>query len=133
MRVYFDTSAILPLVLPEVHSEAVRRAWPDFSERWAWSWLVVEAEAALIRQKADADAWTEWNRVSRSLTLVELNPREQGALRAFNRGLGLRAADAGHLFLFDRLARELDQLQLLTFDREMIQAAKDFSMPMAAV
>ena len=48
MRVYFDTSAILPLVLPEVHSEAVRRAWPDFSERRAWSWLVVEAEAALF-------------------------------------------------------------------------------------
>ena len=133
MRVYFDTSAILPLVLPEVHSEAVRRAWPDFSERWAWSWLVVEAEAALIRQKADADAWAEWNRVARSLTLVELNPREQAALRAFNRGLGLRAADAGHLFIFDRLTRELDELRLLTLDREMIQVAKDFSMPMAAV
>lgn len=133
MTVYFDTSAILPLVLPETHSEAVRSAWPNFSECWAWSWLTVEAEAALVRQKADGDAWAEWHRVARSLTLVELNPRDHAALRAFNRGLGLRAADAGHLFLFDRLAREFDGLQLLTFDREMIQAAQNLSIPMASV
>lgn len=129
MRVYFDTSAVLPLVLVETHSEPMRSAWPNFTERWAWSWLVMEAEAALVRQKADADAWSEWARVARSLTLVELNPHDHGALRAFNRGLGLRAADAGHLFLFDRLLREIDGMQLVTFDREMSQAAKDLSMP----
>lgn len=132
MRVYFDTSAIVPLVLAETHSEAVLRVWPDTTERWAWSWLVVEAEAALVRQKADADAWSEWSRVARSLTLVELNPRDHGALRAFNRGLGMRAADAGHLFLFDRLSRELDGLQLVTFDREMSLAARDLAMPLYA-
>lgn len=129
MRVYFDTSAIVPLVLTESHSEAIRGAWPDFGERWAWSWVAVEAEAALVRQKADADAWAEWARVARSLTLIELNPRDHGALRAFNRGIGLRAADAGHLFLFDRLARELDGLHLLTFDREMGRAARKLAMP----
>ncbi len=132
MRVYFDTSAVIPLVLAETHSEAVRSAWPDITERWAWSWLVVEAEAALVRQRADADAWAEWSRVARSLNLVELNPRDHDALRAFNRGLGLRAADAGHLFLFDRLSREVDGLQLVTFDREMSQAAKDLAMPVHA-
>jgi predicted nucleic acid-binding protein len=133
MRVYFDTSAVIPLVLAEKHTEAVRSAWPNISDRWAWSWLVVEAEAALVRQKADADAWTEWSRVLRSLNLVELNPSDHGALRAFNRGLGLRAVDAGHLFLFDRLSREVDGLQLLTFDREMSQAAKYLAMPLHAV
>ena len=129
MRVYFDTSAVIPLVLAEKYSGAVRGAWPDMTERWAWSWLIVEAEAALVRQRADADAWAEWSRVVRGLNLIELNPRDHGALRAFNRGLGLRAADASHLFLFDRLSREFDGLQLLTFDREMRQAARDLSMP----
>ncbi|HKK18172.1 MAG TPA: type II toxin-antitoxin system VapC family toxin [Opitutales bacterium] len=128
MRVYFDTSAIIPLVLAEPHSEAMRSSWPEFTERWAWSWLVIEAEAALVRQNADADAWAEWSRVARSLNLIELNPRDHGALRAFNRGLGLRAADAGHLFLFDRLARELDGLQLVTLDREMSEAAENLAM-----
>jgi len=133
MRVFFDTSAAIPLVLAETDSAAIRRAWPDFSECWAWSWLVVEAEAALIRQKANAEAWAEWSRVARSLTLVELNPSDHRALRAFNRGLGLRAADAGHLFLFNRLTQELDGLQLITFDREMSQAARDLVMPVYAV
>jgi len=133
MRVYFDTSAIIPLVLAEAHSEAMRSSWPEFTERWAWSWLVIEAEAALVRQKADADAWAEWSRVARSLNLIELNPRDHGALRAFNRGLGLRAADAGHLFLFDRLAREIDGLQLVTLDREMGEAAENLAMPTYAL
>jgi len=133
MRVYCDTSAILPLVLPETHSAAMRSAWSDIAERWAWSWLVVEAEAALVRQNGDADAWAEWSRVARSLTLIELSPRDHSALRAFNRGLGLRAADAGHLFLFDRLNREFDGLQLITFNREMSRAARDLAMPVFQV
>lgn len=128
MRAYFDTSAILPLVLSESYSETISGVWPSCEERWAWSWLVVEAEAALVRQKADARAWAEWSRVARSLTLVDLSPHELSALRAFNRGIGLRAADAAHLFVFDRLSRELDGLQLLTFDREMSQAAKNLAM-----
>lgn len=128
MRVYFDTSAIVPLVLTETHSEVIRSSWPDFTERWAWNWLIIEAEAALVRQKADADAWEEWSRVARSLNLIELNPQDHAALRAFNRGLGLRAADAGHLFLFDRLAWEIDGLQLVTFDREMREAAGNLAM-----
>ncbi|MFO8027789.1 MAG: hypothetical protein R6U56_09010 [Opitutales bacterium] len=42
-----------------------------FEERWAWSWINVEAEAALIRQKADALAWQAWHRIARSLTLIK--------------------------------------------------------------
>jgi len=125
---FFDTSAILPLVLPEEHSQSMRGAWPTFSERWAWSWILVEGEAALTRQKADVAAWQEWNRIARSLTLVELDPKDHASLRAFNRSLGLRAADAGHLFLCDRLQRVLDDLHLVTFDREMNHAAKRCSM-----
>jgi len=128
MRVFFDTSAIVPLVLQEVYAADIRLHWPDFTERWAWSWILVEAEAALIRQKADATAWREWSRIARSLTLVELGQQDQHALRAFNRGIGLRAADAAHLFTFDRLSRQLDDLQLVTFDREMSQAALETGM-----
>ena len=128
MRVYFDTSAVLPLILQEVHSADIRHSWPDFTERWAWDWLVVEAEAALIRQKADAVAWREWTRIAGSLTLIELGQQDRDALRGFNRGIGLRAADAAHLFLFDRLSRHLESLQLVTFDREMSQAAAETGM-----
>ena len=125
---FFDTSAILPLVLPEEHSQTMREEWPKFSERLAWSWILIEGEAALTRQKANVAAWQEWNRIARSLTLVELDPKDHPALRAFNRSLGLRTADAAHLFLCDRLQRLLDGLQLVSFDREMNQAAEKCSM-----
>lgn len=88
MRVYLDTSAVLPLVLPEERSAVMGQSWPDFKERWAWSWLVVEGEAALIRQRADSAAWSAWHQVIRSLNLVEMESAAHGALRAFNRGLG---------------------------------------------
>ncbi len=125
---FFDTSAILPLVLNEEFSPFMRENWPAFSERWAWSWILVEGEAALTRQKANVAAWQEWHRIARSLTLVELDPRDHALLRAFNRSLGLRAADAALLFLCDRLQRLLDDLQLVTFDREMIEAAERCSI-----
>jgi predicted nucleic acid-binding protein len=133
MRCYFDTSAVIPLVLNEERSVEIRELWPDLTEQWAWDWIIVEAEAALIRQKADAVAWREWARISRSLTLIELNPQDQRAWCAFNRGIGLRAADAAHLFLFDRLSRQLDNLQLVTFDREMSQAAAETGMSLHAL
>jgi len=44
--------------------------------------------------------------------------------------LGLRAADAAHLFLFDRLVIRLPELRLLTFDKEMAQAAHSLALPL---
>jgi predicted nucleic acid-binding protein len=124
MQVFLDTSAVVPLVLKEAKTSDMHRCWSEFSRRWAWDWLILEAEAALIRQQADAFTWRQWNKVAQSLTLVELPSEDRNALRAFNRGIGLRAADAGHLFMFDRLSRHIDGIQLITFDREMILEAQ---------
>lgn len=44
-------------------------------------------------------------------------------LRTFNRGAGLRAADAGHLYVMERCARGISDLVLVTFDSEMAQRA----------
>ena len=133
MRVFLDTSAVVPLVLSEAKTAAMHRLWPEFSQRWAWDWLVIEAEAAFIRQEASAEAWRQWHKVAESLNLVELPSEERSALRAFNRGIGLRAADAGHLFVFDQLSRHLDGIQLITFDREMLAAAKNLHMALHRV
>lgn len=44
-------------------------------------------------------------------------------LRSFNRGVGLRAADAGHLYLMEQCLRGVPDLRLVTFDIEMRRAA----------
>jgi hypothetical protein len=45
-------------------------------------------------------------------------------LKTFNRGVGLRAADAGHLFVMEHCAACLEDLVLVTFDSEMTMSAQ---------
>lgn len=130
MRVFFDTSAVVPLLLAEERSDAAFEYWTSRKEAWAWEWLLIETEAALVRQEADDTAWAAWRQICSSFTCCELTSARLAELRAFNRGLGLRAADAAHLFLFDRLVIRLPELRLLTFDREMARAARALALPL---
>ena len=124
MTAFFDTSAIVPLILREPHSEAARAAWDSAEECFAWKWLRVEAEAALVRRKASAQAWHLWRTIEGSMCWVEPEADWIESLRTFNRGVGLRAADAGHLFVMERCAAGLENLVLVTFDSEMTKAAE---------
>ena len=130
MRIFFDTSAVVPLLLNEERSVTAHEYWTTCQEAWAWDWLTIETEAALIRQKADNTAWAAWRQISNAFTLCELSATRFAELRAFNRNLGLRAADAAHPFLFDQLVTRLPDLCLLTFDREMAQAAHNLALPL---
>lgn len=64
------------------------------------------------------------------MSWVDLHPEQTDTVCAFNRAIGLRAADAGHLFVFDRLFSEIPQLVLLTLDTEMAVAARNLSLPL---
>ncbi|NBB78212.1 MAG: PIN domain-containing protein [Verrucomicrobia bacterium] len=130
MRIFYDTSAVVPLLLAEERSEVAIEYWREQKEAWAWDWLLIETEAALIRQKADSTAWAAWRNIANNFTCCELSSSRLAELRAFNRRLGLRAADAAHLFLFDRLVNRLPELRLLTFDREMARAAQNLALPL---
>ncbi len=130
MNIFFDTSAVVPLLLNETRSKAALRCWAECEQAWAWNWLLIETEAALVRQGADPTAWAAWRQISNGFTLCELNASRLSELRAMNRTMGLRAADAAHLFLFDRLACRIPGLALLTFDKEMAQAAEALALPL---
>jgi predicted nucleic acid-binding protein len=132
MNTFFDTSAIVPLLLVEPHSEQARVAWAEAAEcRLAWRWLKVETEAALIRRRAGVKIWQEWDRVESLLNWIELPNDEIEAMCRFNRSLGLRAADAGHLFMADRLSRSFDLFSLASFDKEMCAGAKELGLKLA--
>jgi len=132
MDTFFDTSAIVPLLLSEPHSDKAGIAWAEATEtRLAWRWLKVETEAALTRRRAGAKIWQEWDRIESELNWVELPDSEIESLCRFNRGLGLRGADAGHLFVADRLSRTFDRLALSSFDKEMRAGAGDLGLKLA--
>lgn len=129
MQLFFDTSAVVPLVLREAHTEAARAAWQKCDQAWAWEWMLVEAEAALTRRKANTAAWQSWRSLAGQFNLVSLDRSQLESLRAFNRTLGLRAADAAHLFVLDRLLRSLPEARLITFDHEQLTAAERLALP----
>jgi predicted nucleic acid-binding protein len=122
---FFDTSAVVPLVISEPHSEAAGKLWAESTTRFAWQWLRVEAEAALVRRKVPPVGWSHWRKIEDAIHWIEPERNWLQQLRSFNRGVGLRAADAGHLYVMERSLHSVPELQLVTFDREMRAAAEN--------
>ncbi len=89
MELFFDTSALVPLLLEEPFSKKAARAWDSATRVWAWKWMQVEAEAALSRRKAPATAWQQWVQMANEFTWLDLDSKSFPQLRAFNRPLRL--------------------------------------------
>lgn len=129
MKLFFDTSAWVPLLLHESSSDSMWELKTKAGELWAWSWMQVETEATLTRRKADSTAWKTWHMLKNEVTWVDADPSKLDTLCAFNRALSLRAADAGHLFMFDLLFSEVSELEFVTLDREQADAARRIGLP----
>ncbi len=132
MKLFFDTSAVVPLLIEEPHTQSALAAWSQCTEAWAWSWMRVEVEAALGRRRADSASWNNWRLSSDTFHFIDFNREHLDALCAFNRSLTLRAADAAHLYLFDRVLHAVPDLQLITFDHEMRESARHLRLPLYA-
>ena len=120
---------MVPLLLQEANSTLSARAYGQAARLFAWHWADVETHAALLRRNADAAAWQTWQTLRAALVFVDTTPDDLRALNAFNDPLRLRAADAGHLFVFSRLAPHIPGLTLATFDGEMQAAATSLQLP----
>lgn len=121
---------MVPLLLEEERSAVVQDIWSTSAEAHAWEWVLVEVEAALVRRKANTDIWQDWRSIQTDLRLYSLPSEDLRNLRFFNRSLGLRAADVGHLFLYQNLVQRHFDIGLVTFDREMILAANRLGLPL---
>ncbi len=130
MQIYLDTSAVIPLLLQEPHSEAARKVWEHVEQAWTWDWMKVEAESALLRRKAVPDAWRQWRALAGQIRWLKPPETFIDDLCNFNRALGLRAADAGHLFVCDRAMNVIPSMTLVTFDTEMRKAARRMGLPL---
>ncbi len=129
---FFDTSAVLPLFVHEPRTQDAQTAYDAVDSIFAWSWMRVEAEAGLLRRRANALVWREWRSWLRHVTWLDLEPTHLDALCSFNRGLALRAADAGHLYVLELALRAVPDMVLITFDGEMQKAAERLQMPVWA-
>ena len=122
MEAFFDTSALVPLLIKESGSSRACAYWSRTGAAWAWEWARVETEAALTRRRVGPDAWAQWRRLAGHISFLKLEA-PVSAICDINRLLRLRAADAGHVFVAERLFRCQPELTFVTFDAEMQVAA----------
>lgn len=128
MDTFWDTSAVVALLLQEPNTASAQSAWSHTTQPWAWRWMVLETEAALSRRKAPPMAWTQFAALLESVRLLDLEPERWDSLRAFNRALRLRAADAAHLFVCERANTVIPDLHLVSFDDEQVAAARGLGL-----
>lgn len=120
---FWDTSAILALVLEERHSASAQEASATARDSYAWSWLRVEAHAGLARRKAGPEQWETLLAVLDAIRYVDIDASQLDSLCRANREWQLRASDAGHLFCFQQASFVLPDLELVCFDEEIAAAA----------
>lgn len=117
------------MVLKESRQIESLTIWESSVEHYAWNWLLVEAEAACVRQNASPDVWRDLRHFTSYFGFTELDTGDLQQLLTFNRVIGLRSADAAHLYCFERISQTVDEIHLATFDQEMLAAARKLALP----
>lgn len=129
MRLFWDTSAIVPLIFQEPHTAPALRARAVARQVFAWNWMRVEAEAALVRRQARPADWKNLENLFSVFIWLDLDSSDCSSLCRFNKPLGLRALDSGHLYVFSKAHSADETLSLVTFDGDMRGAAEKRGLP----
>lgn len=124
MIAYWDTSALLPLILQEPHTAAAVEAAALVTLNYGWDWMQVEAEAALRRRNAPHSAVKSLRTQLQSFHWLSVTPTDHDMVCSLNSRHRLRAADAGHLFCLRRVAHVFPEIQFVCFDKELSAAAR---------
>jgi predicted nucleic acid-binding protein len=124
MNCFWDTSAVLALIFQEPHTARAQKAAAETTVAYAWWWLEVEAWSGVVRRGGNAGQKAACRKALTALAWTNFPRTKTDDLLQLNAKHGLRVADAGHLFCFMELSRVVDGLTLVSFDREMVKAAK---------
>jgi predicted nucleic acid-binding protein len=125
---FWDTSAIVSLIYKEPHTTEALRAHANAFRSFAWGWLEIEAQAALLRRGATAaDLKTLQNLLS-FFDFIDIDPdpklNHYPSIRKILEVHRLRAADAGHLFCLLQAKKIQPDIIFVCFDEELIRAAQ---------
>lgn len=137
MIAYFDTSAIVPLIIEEATSETCRRLWNEATRVASVRSLYPETRAALARaermgrltSRQLASAVNDLEAVITELDVIEVSSDIAHAGGELAQRFGLRGYDAVHLAA--GLAMNDDEVVLVTGDHDLAAAARAAGMAMA--
>jgi predicted nucleic acid-binding protein len=120
---FWDTSALVSLILEERHSVEAVKAQSAAKRYFAWEWIQVESHAALIRRGARPEQFKALRTILDHFRYVGLGSDDQPAVIKVLEKHKLRAADAGHLFCLKQLKRVIPDIAFVCFDQELSTAA----------
>jgi uncharacterized protein len=134
---YFDTSAIIPLIVEEPGSAVCERLWEEADRVVSVRLLYAEARAALAQAhrlgRLDSAqlraAVTELEYLADDLDHVEVDEDLVQAAGQIAEDRAMRGYDAVHLAAALRLAA--DDLVLVTGDRDLARAASEVGLTVA--
>lgn len=129
MIAYFDTSALVPLVIDEASTEVCNRIWTESTRVAGVRLLYPEARAALARAERMgrltrtqlAAAVSEFDSILAEIDLIEVTAELAHSAGELAQEHGLRGYDAVHLAAARSVADE--ELVLATGDGELAAAA----------
>ena len=130
MVLFWDTSAVLAMVVQEPHSAAALQAAGQATQSYAWRWREVEASAGLARRRATDQQWRGLERVLAALAYADIPPARYADVVRENRAWRLRAAAAGHFFCFRQLSTVFPGIQMVCFDTEICAAVSAAGLPL---
>ena len=134
MIAYFDTSAVIPLLIEEPASSAARGAWDDASRAVSTRLVFAEARAALAQARRTRritgaqlrSAVGLLNEHYEQLDFVEIDDPLVRAAGAIAESLGLRGYDAVHLAAANELADP--DLVVVAGDRALLEGARSVGL-----
>jgi predicted nucleic acid-binding protein len=137
MIAYFDTSAIIPLIIDEPASVVCERVWNEAARVVGVRLLYAEARAALARAERMGrvddrqldGAITELDALLDAVDYVEVTDHLVRVAGQLAQDHALRGYDAVHLAAARSVADE--DLVLITGDRELAAAALDLGLGVA--
>ncbi|MFA6032811.1 MAG: type II toxin-antitoxin system VapC family toxin [Myxococcota bacterium] len=128
MNLFWDTSAVLSLIVRELHSEESVAAWHSSSMNLAWRWMKVEACAALSRRGGTTRQWAALEKLLEEFQYLDMNAEAFSEVAESNRVWKLRAADAGHVWCLKKAAFILPDIRMVCFDEEMIAVVRKLGL-----
>jgi hypothetical protein len=102
--VYFDTSAVVPILIAESSTETCRRLWEDADRRISSRLTYVEVAAALAMAERQGrvsaaeydEAWTNFRDIWSDFDIVDLTPELTSRAASLARSMALRGYDSVH-------------------------------------
>lgn len=137
MIAYFETSALIKLILEEEYSDIAASIWDAADSRFSSRITYPEARAGLasafrmgrLNEDGYAEAKSWLSELLAQITPVELTAETSLVAGELAERCSLRGYDAVHLS--SALIPELDGLVMATWDDALIRAAEEVDLPIA--